>query len=286
MNQIYKPPPKRVDEEPFYGWRYIKHVQPDGTVTYDEVELRQEDLLYPEEGDHVVYEPVHTRDFIYCSNALATFYKDEPSVVVLSDNRVDFGAAGVRPLGPDILVLFDVREWLRNPTFQLAVEGGRPVLVIEIASPGTYKNDVGIKMNLYRRVGVQRYVIVDRGPNNENPARLIGYERTRRGWRAMRPDARGWLTLAPVALFIGIEDDRPYLYDAATGERLPDHAEAVAAWLEAQAKAREDESARKKAEAKARRAEARARKAAEANAELEQRVRELEEHLRRQQGQS
>lgn len=309
MNQIYRPgpPPKRVEEEPFYGWRYIKRTQPDGTEKYEEVELRQEDLLYPEEGDHVVYEPVHTRDFKYCSDALETFFKDDPSVVVLSDNRVDFGAAGVRPLGPDILVLFDVRQWLRNPTFQLAVEGGRPVLVVEIASPGTYGNDVGIKKDLYHRVGVRRYIIVDRGPKNEEPARLIGYERTRQGWRTMKPDAQGRLTLAPVPLVIGIEDDRPWLYDATTGERLRDH-------TEAETKAREEEKARKKAEARARRAETRARKAeaqareeadarrkAEARAEeeaqareegakawveLEKRVRELEKQLRRRQGKS
>src|SRR4051794_12884660 len=83
MNQIVRPdllPKSPQDEEPFYGWRYVKRTQPDGTVTYDEVELRQEDLLYPEEEDHVVYEWVHTRDFTYCSSALQTFFKDDPGV--------------------------------------------------------------------------------------------------------------------------------------------------------------------------------------------------------------
>jgi hypothetical protein len=299
MNQITRPEllPRRAPEgeEPFYGWRYIKRVQPDGTERYEEVPLRKEDLLYPEEGDFVVQEPVHTRDFKYCSDALETFYKDDPSVVVLSDNRVDFGAAGVRPLGPDILVLFGVRQWLRKATFHLAKEGGRPVLVIEIASPGTYDNDVGIKMDLYHHVGVQHYVIVDRGPKNEDPARLIGYERTQDGWREMTADARGRLALSPVPLLLGIEDDRPWLYDAASGERLPDHAEAVT-------RAREEEQARKRAEARAKRAQTKARKAAEARkqaearikeeaearqkdaaalAEAEKRIRELEQQLRR-----
>ena len=71
MNQIYRPgpPPKRTDEEPFYGWRYTKRTRPDGTEKYEEVELRKEDLLYPEEGDHVVYEWIHTRDFTYCTSS-------------------------------------------------------------------------------------------------------------------------------------------------------------------------------------------------------------------------
>ena len=36
-----------------YGWRYLKDVAEDGTVTYtgEHVPLRQEDLLHPEEDD-------------------------------------------------------------------------------------------------------------------------------------------------------------------------------------------------------------------------------------------
>jgi Uma2 family endonuclease len=289
MNQINRTellPKRQQDERPFYGWRYLKRTQPDGTVKYEEVELRKEDLLYPEEGDHVVYEWIHTRDFTYCTSALTTFFHDDSRVVVLSDHRVDFGAEGVRPLGPDILVLFEVQQWLRNPTFQLAVEGGRPVLVVEIASPGTYDNDVSIKRDLYYRVGVERYVIVDRGPRNEDPARLIGFQRTPEGWQELAPDAQGRLSLTPVPLLLGIENDWPFLYDPASGERLPDHSEAVT-------KAREEEKARKKAEAKAKRAETRAKRAeakakeaAETQAAMEKRIRELEKQLRQKKGKS
>jgi hypothetical protein len=251
---------KRADEQPFYGWRYIKRKQPDGTEKYEEVELRQEDLLYPEQEDHPVYEWVHTRDWIYCSNALETLYTSEPNVLVLSHCRVDFGVKGIRPLGVDVLVLFDVGQWMRRGTFQLAKVGGRPVLAIEITSPGTYENDIGIKRDLYYRVGIQRYVIVDRGPKNEDSVRLIGYARTPKGWRTTRLDAQGRLSLAPVPLRLGIEDDHPWFYNATTGERLLDHAGATMGRREAEAKARE----------------------AEARAELEKRVRELEKQLRRQ----
>jgi Putative restriction endonuclease len=280
VSRISRPrPPKPVAEEPFYGWRYVKRRQADGKLRYEEVPLPKEGLLYPEEGDFVVNEPVHTRDFKYCSDALETFYKDEPSVVVLSDCRVDFGVTGIRPLGPDIHVLFGVRRWLRKGTYRVAKEGGRSVLVLEITSSDTRRNDIGIKKTLYHRVGVERYVIVDRGPRNKKPASLIGYERTPTGWKTITPDAQGRLSLAPVPLLIGIEDDRPYLYNAATGERLPDYTEAVT-------KAREEEKERKQAEAKARRAEAKARRAEAKAAELETRLRELENQLRRRNGQS
>ena len=253
-----------------YGWRYVRRLRPDGKEVIEEVPLREEDLLYPEEGDFVVYEPIHTRDFIYCQSTLEAFYASQPNVVVLGDCRVDWGIAGVRPLGPDVLVLFDVPQWQRRATFRLAEESGRPVLVLEIASPNTRKYDLGIKRTLYYRVGVQKYVIVDRGPQNDAPARLRGYQRGPTGWRLLRPDAEGRLDLAPVAFRLGIADDRPWLYDATTGVRAPDRTELQQALTGAETRARE--------------AEAQVREAAQARAALEAQVRALEEMLRHQQG--
>ena len=109
MNQIVRPdllPKRQPDEQPFYGWRYLKRTQPDGIEKYEEVPLRKEDLLYPEEGDTVVQKPPHMRNLEYCHINLMAWYRDDPSVVVLGDCRIDFGAAGVQPLGPDIVALF------------------------------------------------------------------------------------------------------------------------------------------------------------------------------------
>jgi colicin import membrane protein len=274
MNQMIRPDflSKRPrDEQPFYGWRYVKRMQPDGTEKYEEVELRKEDLLYPEEDDHVVQKPPHMRDLEYCHINLRAWYRGDPSVVVLGDCRIDFGVAGVQPLGPDIVTLFGVRRWLERGTFRVAEEGGRPVVVIEITSPSTQDTDVGPKTRLYHRAGIPLYVIVDRGPLGEEPAQLIGRRRTRRGWNRVRPDARGRLSLAPIPLFIGIEDELTWFYDA-DGNRLPDPVDSAAAAQEAKEQAHEATKARKKAEAKTKRAE--------------KRVRELEEQLRRQQGKS
>ena len=246
-----------------YGWRYARRTQPDGTAIVDQVPLCREDLLYPEEDDFVVQEPAHTQDFIYCQSTLAALYAAQPTVVVLGDCRVDWGVAGVRPLGPDILVLFDVRQWLRRATFRLAVDGGRPVLVVEIASPSTRVYDLGIKLDMYYQVGVQKYVIVDRGPQGDDPVRLLGYQRGPGGWLPLPPDAQGRLDLAPVGLLLGTAADRPWLYDAVTGAREPDRTE----WRHVLAET-----------------EARARAEAQARAALEERLRALEEELRRQRG--
>jgi colicin import membrane protein len=273
------PVPSGCDKDnPFrYGWRYVRRVQPDGTTVIDQIPLTFEDLLYPEEGDFVVQEPVHTRDFIYCHSTLEAFYAAEPSVVVLGDCRVDWGVAGVRPLGPDILVLFDVRQWLRRGTYRLVEEGGCPVLVIEIVSPSTRPHDLRAKRRLYYRVGVQKYVLIDRGPQNSDPVRLFGYQRGPRGWRRLRPDAHGRLDLAPVGMLLGSADDRPWLYDTVTGVRAPDRTE----W---QHVLTVTETRAQKAETRAQEAGTRAQEEVQARAALEARVQALEAQLRRQQG--
>lgn len=108
--------------------------------------------------------------------------------MVLGDCRVDWGVPGVRPLGPDILVLFGVRQWLRRGTYHLAEEGGRPVLVLEIVSPSTRKHDLGAKRRLYYRLGVQKYVLVDRWTPSDAPQqRGLGITRARDRTRPSAP---------------------------------------------------------------------------------------------------
>ncbi len=172
--EMLGPPPPQPGEEndPFrFGCRYVRRELPDGSEVYDEVPLSWEDLLYPEEEDRVLESPDHFRDLRYCHGALETMHREDPSVVVLGDCRIDFAAAGVRPLGPDVVVLFGVHEWLRQSTFRVAVEGGRPVLAIEVSSPSTRPHDLANKPDLFFRAGVEKYVIIDRGPQGTAPAR-------------------------------------------------------------------------------------------------------------------
>jgi colicin import membrane protein len=272
MNQLLRTetaPRPAQEEDPFrIGWRYLRRRRPDGTDEFVEVPLRPEDLLYPEEGDYVVQGPKHTRDFKYCHGTLETYYAGQSSVVVLGDNRVDFGVAGLQPLGPDILVLFEVHQWLQNATFHLAKEGGRPVLAMEIASPSTRDKDVGPKFDLYYLAGIEHYVLIDRGPEGKDPVRITGYKRGPSGWQEQVADAQGRLSLDPVPFLLGIENDRPWLYDAATGERQPDLTESSQALKLAEGRAVAEAEARAWAEGRAA-AEAEARTWAEGRAAAE-----------------
>ena len=88
---------------------------------------------------------------------------------------------------------------------------------------------------------MQKYVIVDRGPEGEDPVRLLGYQRGPTGWLPLPPDAQGRLDLAPVGLSIGLEDGRPWFYDTVTGVREPDRPEWRQMLVEARERAQDAE---------------------------------------------
>src|SRR5262249_57640058 len=154
----------------------------------------------------------------------------------------------------------------------LGGEGCIPVVVLEIASPSTRSNDLGIKRAFYYQAGVQKYVIVDRGPEGEDPVRLIGYQRGPTDWLPLPPDAEGRLDLAPIGLSMGIEDDRPWIYDVVTGVREPDRPEWRQTLPEARERAQDAEVRAQHPEVRAQNAATRAT-SAEARAQAEAQAR-------------
>jgi hypothetical protein len=286
MTQIVSPaPPPPPDADPYrYGWRYVRRTAADGTQTWEQVPLTLEDVLHPQEEDFIVNTSAHNRDRAYVRNVFSARRSRWPGAVVLCDVRVDLNIPGVRPLGPDIAVFFGVRDSERVwSTFGVAAEGARPVLLVEITSPETRENDVGIKVEYYHRAGVPLYVIVDR-PRPEGPVQLIGYRHTPQRYEPLAPDAEGRLPLAPLGLLLGARGNRVVLYDAATGEELGDYA-AITAQRDRAQEARQAAEARAQEEADARQAESRAREEAEARArDAEAQLAELQARLRALEG--
>jgi len=138
---------------------------------------------------------------------------------------------------------------------------------------------------------------------------LIGYQHAPAGYERIAPDARGWIWLEPLGIWLGIVQDpqlghcdRLACFDAETGKEIGDY-QAITKALEAASSERALAEARAEGEARARElaqataeTEARARELAEARAETEARraqaefesrqqaearVRELEETIRR-----
>jgi colicin import membrane protein len=255
-----------------------------------------EDLLHPELDDFIVQTDYHNEDVANLKAMFKARLKPTPRVVVLSDCRINFNITGVKPLGPDVAVFFEVARhpFIDWATFNVAAEKARPVLVVEVTSRNTRKNDLGIKVDYYHRGRVPLYVIADvKGIGPKRRVTLLGYQSSGGRYVPIAPDARGWIYLEPVGLWLGVRTDpdgseRVTCFDPDTGEEIGGFTAQVEARAEAEALARSKAEALAEAEALARskakalaEAEALARTQAEALADAEKRIRELEAQLKR-----
>jgi hypothetical protein len=273
-----KPPPPPPEPDPFrFGWRDVRITRPDGTEDLDRVPLTLEDVLHPEFGDVILESDPHDSDRGYLKAVFKTRVPGNRRAVVLSDCQVDFNIPGVKPLSPDVALFFGVRRRIAWSSFNVAKEGARPILVVEVTSPDTRSNDVGIKVEYYHRAKVPWYVIADVTIEDEDERRirLILYRNTRAGYRRVEPDEQGRVWLEPVRLWLGQVRDplggfmRLACFDPDTNEEIGDYTAISRALIEA-------ERARAEAERARAEAERRAQAEAEARAALEARIRELE----------
>lgn len=202
------PAPDAPAEDPFrYEWRIVRRDLGDGYFDEELVPLRLIDLLHPEEGDQVLCHYDHQRRVRYLTNVFLARTADRPDAVVLSDVRIAWDLPELRPHGPDMMVIFGVQA-VRNcgsmmltawSTFNVAQEGVRPTLIVEVTSPETRRFDLYEKVDHYDLAGVPFYVIVDAVERRGTPVvRVVGYERAGTAYRTMQPDERGWLWLAPL----------------------------------------------------------------------------------------
>jgi len=278
------------EEDPFrYGWRYVRRPTPDDPDHLEPVPLTLEDVLHPEVGDFIVHSDRHETDRMYLTAVLRARLEAHGRAIVLSDVRVAWDVPDLRPHGPDVMVIPGLRERRDWSTFDVAEEGVRPALMIEITSPETRENDVVWKVAHYARAGVAQYVIVDNvGRRGERQLRLLDYRLVGDTYRLQPPDERGWVYLELAELWVGVEGDHVVCY-ADDGTAFGDYATVVQQATEAEARARQEAAARAEAEEQARReaaaraeAEEQARREAAARAEAEALARAAAEQAQRE----
>lgn len=156
-------------------------------------------------------------------------------------------------LAPDVLLAKGVSKWER-PNY-LLWEETPPVLVVEVTSRKTRREDLGKKKDKYERIGVEEYLLFD--PYNEylRPSlQGLGLEKGR--YQPIPPQPDGSIVSRTTGLTFLREGQRLRMVDTATGQPL--------LWID------EIEEARAR-EAKARQ-------------EAEERLRALEEELERLRG--
>ena len=212
--------------DPFrFGWRDVQQIGPNGSKQWVQVPLTLDDVLHPQEGDHIPDNSQQCIDGNYLYNVLKLRLANNPHAVVFEDVLIDWGVPGLRDHSPDISVFEGVDDPARNwGKFHVTAEGARPVLAIEIVSPDAHDrqardNDVVTKVREYYRAGVPLYVIVDQ-ERVDGPRRLIGYRRGARKYMQMRPNRQGRLRLEPVRLWLGLRNERAVFWDADNGNEM------------------------------------------------------------------
>ncbi len=248
-----------------YGFRYVLRRLPDGDEVYDCVPLTLDDVLHPQIGDYVLTSDYHNQVCVYLYNVLRARVAHDPTAVVFHDLIIYWDVPDLRQHGPDIAVVAGVKAKRRWESFNVAEEGVRPALIIEVTSPATRRTDMYDKLIEYDRAGVPTYIIIDIVRRKEAIAlRLFGYQQSPDGYTVLPPNEQGRLWLEAVGLWLGIEEEQVLLYDSA-GHPLGDYTAVAIAQAESEARA--------------------AAAAAEARA-AQQRILELEAELRRLRGES
>ncbi len=213
------------ENDPYrYGWRYVTETGPDGVPVSRQVPLTEADVLHPQEDDFIVQNYAHNKDVVYLQNSFESCLKDSPGRLVFFDHRIDFGVAGIEPFGPDLVVFDGVPPWdgQQPATFSAAEFGATPLLVVEVTSPSTRRNDIGIKVELYQRCAVPFYALIDRQAGEDGTGvALWGYRLGADGYEQVEVDEQGRLWLEAVGLWLSIDDGKAVCFDASGRRLLP-----------------------------------------------------------------
>jgi Uma2 family endonuclease len=201
---------------------------------------------------------------------------------------------------PDIAVVegleTDPNRLEDTPSYYVGEDGPSPMVVIEIASKETWRQDLEDKPAKYAAMGINEYFVFD--PNKRSLwrgqwrsfNRLIGWRKTPVSgqFKMLEKDMKGRLWSEELESWLVVEDNDLQLYKADGQPRLTkEEAEArradaaqqqaEVALHQAEAEARRAEAEARRAEAEARRAETEARRAEEATLKAQQLAEKLRE---------
>jgi Uma2 family endonuclease len=217
------------DVDPFrFGMRPKYFRLPNGEVEDQSIPLTAEDLLDPQLGDEIWAQGgSHAKFSVGLYGLLDRHFEEEPAVLVTYDMKIIWGIQGLVDPAPDVAVIRDV--WDKDEprqVFDVAQEGVRPSLVIEVVSPQyeeTRRNDYEKKVVIYRRAGIPEYLIIEPVFTRGLPVRLLtGYRLdSKKRYQRIEPDGEGRLLSETIGLLFGVGKDHTLtVFDARTGKRL------------------------------------------------------------------
>lgn len=123
-------------------------------------------------------------------------------------------------VAPDVMVIKDVGRSRRRSFFTWREGGAIPCVVFEMASAGTWREDLGEKHRLYERLGVREYFVFDPEGEYLRP-RLSGYRLVDGHYVDINAEADDRLRSEELGFCVQAEDTRLRLIDGTTGAPVP-----------------------------------------------------------------
>jgi Uma2 family endonuclease len=216
--------PAREEEWVDLGWKPVEVKRPDGTTEVEYIPLTAEEFLHPQEGYRLPNSTFHDDICTIIRDILSRLYADDPTVGVFRDLLVVWDDPKLRRHSPDVFVVFNLKDKDKNRSrFNVAKEGTRPSLIIEVVSPGYRKEDRVTKVKQYAQAGVQEYVIIDRReqPGGIVQDEILGYRLVEGNrYQPIALDEKGRILCQTVGLWLHIPKGQMTIEGAQSGLRL------------------------------------------------------------------
>ncbi len=215
-------------------------------------------IVYPESDGMPMAETDRHRDLMIDLIQTLKHHFWQANDVYVSGNLFIYYEEGNprKSISPDVFVVFGVEKKLRN-TYLTWNEANTPDFVLEVASPNTFREDMGKKKDLYASLlAVKEYYIYD--PLGQIVPSFIGYRLIDGEYQEIE-FVNDRLPSAVLGLELGEHEGVLRLYDPNNSQWLqtpPERAETAEARAEtAEARAQQEAFARQTAEARAENAE-------------------------------
>ncbi len=238
--------------------------------------------LYPDsDGQPMAVSDLHRRILTRTLEVLDTHFAERPEVYVSGDILMYYVEGDPRKsVSPDVLVTFGMGKKNRR-TYLVWEEGKIPDFVMEFSSKGTYRNDLGSKMELYASLGIQDYFLYDaEGLYLSSP--IMGFTLVDGVYVPISAGPDGGLHSAALDLDFSVGEVGLGIYDPVAGAWLQTPAESATARADREATRAELQTIRADmAESRADEEAARADQEAGARQRAEAELAELREELER-----
>ena len=242
----------------------------------------EDDELYPDsDGKPMAVSDLHRRILTRTLQVLDAHFEERPEVYVSGDILMYYVEGDPRQsVSPDVLVAFGLGKKPRR-SYLVWKEGKVPDFAMEFSSKGTYRNDLGRKMELYASLGIQDYFLYDAdGLYLSSP--IMGFTLVDGVYVPISTGPDGGLHSTALSLDFYVGDVGLGIYDPVEDNWLQTPAESALAHAAlALARAEQEATRAETAEARAEQQTIRAEQEAAARQKAEAELAELREELER-----